>query len=303
VVEEMRDLLQVSLPRRVGVRYELSSDLPTIEADPTQLRQVVMNLVINATEAIGDADGMVTVRTAVVELGGTELGELHHGADVAPGPHLLLEIVDTGCGMDDATSARILDPFFSTKFAGRGLGLATVAGIVRRHRGALGVRSTPGEGTTFRIFLPCGEQRAEPDAPAAAPPEVGPDTRTVLLVDDEEEVRAVTSHHMLERLGCRVLVAGDGREAVDVFRMYAPIIDAVLIDLTLPRMTGEQAAREIQGIRPDAAVILMSGYGEERVTGELGGNGLAAFLRKPFSVADLDSTMGRALAGRGDDPE
>jgi CheY-like chemotaxis protein len=259
-----------------------------------------MNLVINAAEAIGNADGAVTVTTGVADVSAAELAELHRGPDAAPGPHLFLQVSDTGCGMNGATAARILDPFFSTKFVGRGLGLSTVAGIVRRHRGALGIWSTPGEGTTFRILLPCAE-RAVPAEVAEQPPMTESsdpsDGRTVLLVDDEEDVRAVTSH-MLERLGCRVLLAGDGHEAVDVFRTHANIIDAVLIDLTLPRMSGEQAAREIQGIRADAPVILMSGYVEESTTRELAEAGLAGLLRKPFSVADLRSTMTRALSGR-----
>jgi CheY-like chemotaxis protein len=296
VVEEMRDLLGVTLPGRIELRYELTSDIPAIEVDPTQLRQVVMNLVINAAEAIGDAGGVVTVRTGIADVDVAELAELHHGLNAAPGPHFFLEIADSGCGMDPATASRIFDPFFSTKFAGRGLGLATVAGIVRRHRGALGLRSVPGAGTTFRVLLPCRPHPALLDVAQDGPtPEARSDVRTILLVDDEEDVRAVTSH-MLERLGCRVLLAGDGREAVDVFRAHARIIDAVLIDLTLPRVSGDQAAREIRGIRPDAPVILMSGYGEESAAQELAGVGSAAFLRKPFSVADLGATMGRALA-------
>ena len=247
-----------------------------------------MNLVINAAEAVGDA-GTITVRTAAVQLDETGIRRMHRGSQVSAGPHVCLEVADSGGGIDPASMGKIFDPFFSTKFAGRGLGLATVLGIVRGHRGGLSVQSEPGRGTTFRIFLPCAEQ-----PPSDVRPPAEPSTRTVLLVDDEEDVRAVTMH-MLERLGCSVLVAGDGHEGVEVFRAHAPVIDAVLIDLTLPRLSGEGACREIRTIRSDARVILMSGYSEEVASGRLADAGAAAFLRKPFSVTDLRSTMDRAL--------
>jgi len=194
--------------------------------------------------------------------------------------------------------AKVFDPFFSTKFTGRGLGLATVLGVVRGHRGALAVASTPGRGTTFRVYLPAAD--AEP-ARAAATLTVAKlaEGHTVLLVDDEEDVRAVTTH-MLERLGWSVLQAGDGRQGVDVFRQHARLIDAVIVDLTLPRLSGDRVFREIRGIRPDARVILMSGHNDEKATGTLFEAGLAGFLRKPFSVGDLRETMAKAFGGSAD---
>jgi PAS domain S-box-containing protein len=295
IVEETQDLLRGSLAGRTPVRYQLAGRLPAIKADPTQLRQVVMNLVINAWEAAGDGDGEITVRTSRVHLTDAELNETRHGPDAGPGPHVCLEVADTGCGMDAATMGRVFDPFFSTKFAGRGLGLATVLGAVRSHRGALQVSSEPGRGTTFRIFLPSGASPAADGQPAATGASLReePEGRTVLLIDDEEDVRSVTAD-MLERLGCSVLLAGDGLEGVEVFRAHAKAIDAVILDLTLPRMSGERAFQEIRSIRPDACVILMSGYDDEKATRRLKKVGLAGFLRKPFSVADLRSTMGRA---------
>jgi len=288
VVEETMDLLQVSIPAWVLIRQELGRDLPEVAGDPSQMRQVLMNLLINAAEAIGDADGVITVRTAAVQLDETDLQQMHRGSEVSAGPHVCLEVTDSGAGMNPATVSKIFDPFFSTKFTGRGLGLATVLGVVRGHHGGLAVQTESGQGTTFRVFLPAGA-RMEPARPAES------STRTVLVVDDEEDVRAVTAH-MLERLGCSVLVAADGREGVEVFRANAPVIDAVLIDLTLPRLSGEGACREIRTIRSDARVILMSGYSDEDATGRLTAAGAAGFLRKPFSVADLRSTMDRALA-------
>ena len=296
LVAETSDLLSVSIGSKVAMAYDLAPGLPAIEADPIQIRQVIMNLVINASEAIGGAEGTITVCTGVVGLGPEALRDTLHPPEAAPGPHVCVEVRDTGCGMDAATVAKVFDPFFSTKLTVRGLGLATVLGVVRRHRGALAITSAPGRGTTFRVYLPAAgaAARLEPPAAAAAPaPGEGREERTVLLVDDEEDVRAVTAH-MLERLGCSVLQAGDGREGVDVFRAHARRIDAVIVDLTLPRLSGDRVFREIRSIRPDACVILMSGYSDERATGGLAEAGLAGFLRKPFSVADLEKALGDA---------
>src|SRR6185295_4490913 len=272
---------------------ELARGLPATDADSTQLRQVVMNLVINACEAVGDGEGVIVVRTASVVVTDEDLKETHHGPEAAPGAHLCVEVADTGCGMDPATMAKVFDPFFSTKFSGRGLGLATVLGAVRGHGGALRISSEPGRGTTFRIFLPyrsgrasTAERHKESDPP--------PDGRTVLLIDDEEDVRAVTAH-MLGRLGYSVVLAKDGREGVDVFRARSAAIDTVILDLTLPLLSGERVFEEIRSIRPDARVILMSGYNDEKTTRRLTDAGMAGFLRKPFSVADLRSTIGGTL--------
>src|SRR5438552_17607158 len=192
VVEETMDLLQVSIPAWVLIRQELGRDLPEVAGDPSQMRQVLMNLLINAAEAIGDADGVITVRTAAVQLDETDLQQMHRGSEVSAGPHVCLEVTDSGAGMNPATVSNIFDPFFSTKFTGPGLGLATVLGVVRGHHGGLAVQTESGQGTTFRVFLPAAgaAARVEPPAAAAAPaPGEGREERTVLLVDDEEDVR------------------------------------------------------------------------------------------------------------------
>ncbi len=294
VVAETSDLLSVSIGKKVVMAYDLAPGLPAIEADPTQFRQAIMNLLINASEAIDGAEGTITVRTGAVELGPDALRDTLHPPEAAPGPHVCVEVRDTGCGMDAATTAKVFDPFFSTKFTGRGLGLATVLGAVRGHRGALAVTSAPGRGTTFRVYLPAAGAPARVEPPAAPSADEGPEGRTVLLVDDEEDVRAVTAH-MLERLGCSVLQAGDGREGVDVFRAHERVIDAVIVDLTLPRLSGDRVFREIRTIRPDMRVILMSGYRDEKATAGLAEAGLAGFLRKPFSVGDLEKALGDAV--------
>jgi PAS domain S-box-containing protein len=293
LIRELEELLRVARPRNVVVRYALDPALPPIDADPTKLRQALMNLLINAAEAVGQRGGAVDVRTGTVVVDDASAPHLQQAADFTPGPHVAITVTDTGCGIEDDTMARMFDPFFSTKFAGRGLGLSTVLGVVRGHGGALDVASQPGRGTTFRVLLPCRRVMRTAAAPAVGPAPAS-ERRTVLLVDDEEDVRAVTAH-MLERLGCSVLQASDGREGVDVYRTRVQTIDAVLLDLTLPRLNGEQAFSEIRTIRPDARVILMSGYNDEQTMRRLTERGVAAFLRKPFSVADLRSTIGKAL--------
>jgi len=299
LIEETEGLLQVSVGANVTVHNELDDTLPAIAADPVQIRQVVMNLLVNAAEGIGGT-GRIDVRTESVWLDEAALQDsYHHGPEIAPGPYVCIEVEDTGCGMSAAVLERIFDPFFSTKFTGRGLGLAIVLGVVREHHGALQVKSQPGSGTTFRVLFPTGGERVPIGAAAPTPlPDRG-DTgrRTVLLIDDEEEVRAVT-RDMLERLGCVVLVAGDGREGVEVFRAHAAVIDAVLVDLTLPRLRGDRACSEIRGIAAGARVIVMSGY-DERAIHQLADDGAAAFLRKPFSLADLRATMDTVFHTRG----
>src|SRR2546429_6477488 len=210
-----------------------------------------MNLLINAAEAIDGAEGTTTVRTEVVALGPDALHDTLHPPEAAPGPHVCVEVRDTGCGMDAATTAKVFDPFFSTKFTGRGLGLATVLGAVRGHRGALAVTSAPARGTIFRVYLPAAGAPARVEPPAAASAGEGREGRTVLLVDDEEDVRAVTAH-MLERLGCSVLQAGDGPEGVGVFRAPARVVDAGVLGPPPPRPPGGPGFREDRPPRPHA---------------------------------------------------
>jgi len=297
LIEEVVQLLHVSISKKVVLNCQLAEGLPEIEADPAQMRQVAMNLVINAAEAIGDTDGVIAISTGVMQcdediLRGSRLIE-----PPAPGRYIYLEVTDTGCGMDTETRARIFDPFFTTKFAGRGLGLAAVLGIVRSHRGALRVESERGRGTTFRVMFPAG-------AKAAAPAESGGGTAswrgtgTVLLVDDEEPVRNVAGR-MLKHFGFAVLGAGDGREAVELYRAHAAEIVCVLLDLAMPRMDGEETFRELRRIRPDVRVVLASGYSDQEILGRFRTAGLAGFIEKPFQLETLGTKLHEVLAPRG----
>ena len=294
LVEEMIHLLQVSISKKAVMRFNFTSNLPPVEADATQIRQVIMNLITNASDAIGEKSGLITISTGVMELDHTYLGTTYMDEGMAEGYYNYVEVSDTGCGMDAETKARIFDPFFTTKFTGRGLGLAAVLGIVRGHHGGIKVYSEPGRGTTFKVLLPC-KTEALMDA-AGPPPELlrRRARGTILVVDDEETVRAVAKM-TLERVGISVLTASDGREAVELFIQQAERIDLVILDMMMPHMNGEETFRELKLLRPEVRVLLSSGYNEQEATGRFAGKGLAGFIQKPYRARDLLDTVAQLL--------
>jgi signal transduction histidine kinase/DNA-binding response OmpR family regulator len=296
LVEEMGHLLHTAIARKTILRYDLGRNLPAVEGDPTQLRQVVMNLITNASEALCGEAGTITLTTGVMQADQRYLRETCLENTLHPGSSVFLEVADTGCGMDEETRQKIFDPFFSTKFAGRGLGLASVLGVVRGHHGAICVHSAPESGTRFRILFP---PLREP-APEAARRIAKPDLQwkgvgTILLVDDEDLVRSVATL-MLQRLGFDVLTACDGREAVDVFAARQADIAAVVLDMTMPNMDGNEALTELRRIQPAVRVLLTSGFTAEDVASGLTRNGTTAFLQKPFNSAMLAEKL-KALLG------
>jgi two-component system, cell cycle sensor histidine kinase and response regulator CckA len=294
LAQETANLLQPVVSRKTDIQFNLQDDLPAIEADPAQIRQIVMNVITNAAEAIGEACGIVGISTGVVDADRTYLSSTYFNDDLPAGRYVYLDVSDTGCGMSPETQAKIFDPFFSTKFTGRGLGLAAVVGIVRAHRGALKVSSQPGTGSTFRLLFP-GTNAAEAvpaDDPAAVP--ARQDGATILVVDDESGMRNL-ARSILENSGFTVLTAGNGGDAVGVFRRYAVEVAAVVLDLTMPVMNGEEAATELRRIRPGVPIILSSGYSEREVAARFAGQGLAGFLKKPYEPAELVAALRRAI--------
>jgi PAS domain S-box-containing protein len=284
-VEEMLHLLEVSLPKTVVLNLGLKKGLPAVSADASQIQQVIMNLVINAAEAIGEASGAITLATGAQRVDEAAIRTMLVGQDVAPGTYVFLEVADTGCGMDPDTMSRIFEPFFTTKFTGRGLGLSAIMGIVRGHKGALRVYSEPGHGTTFKVLLPALGVSPE-TAAETAEEALGPGGGLVLVVDDDETVRTV-ARQALEMRGFQVLEARDGLEAVDLVRAQGPAIGAVLLDMTMPRMGGEEAFREMRLLQPDIRVILSSGYNEVEAMGRFMGKGLKGFIQKPYGPREL----------------
>jgi len=287
IVEGTARLLESMLSKKAHLVLELAATSPPIEADAAQIRQVLINLATNASDALADRAGEIAIRTGVMWAEAGELPSLHAGRATPAGLYAYLEVADTGCGIDPETLAKIFDPFFTTKFTGRGLGLPAVLGIVRAHRGSIRVASTPGQGTVVRAFFPTMEE-AEPEPPAATAPEsaLWTMTGTVLVVDDEEPI-LLLAKAVLEEVGLTVLTARDGNQAVEVFRDHGDRIHAVLLDVTMPGMDGTEVFRHFHQARPDIRVILCSGYNEHEVSSRLGDDRPAAFLRKPYEPREL----------------
>jgi CheY-like chemotaxis protein len=292
LVEEISSLIQTSIPKSVQLRLELGPGLPAIDADPGQIQQLVMNLVINGAEAIGEGqNGTVFVATGIQEIDEAYLRQ-NFAAELHLGTYVSLEVQDTGCGMTEETKRRIFDPFFTTKFTGRGLGLAAALGIVRGHRGTIRIYSVPGKGSTFKVLLPATAGVAQ----SARGVEIQSELRgsgIILVVDDEEVVRN-TAKTALERYGYSVLLAEDGQTGVDMFRENGEIV-LVLLDMTMPLMNGQEAFRQIQRIRATAKVIISSGYNEVEAIRRFTTKGIGGFIQKPYTASKLASTVKRVL--------
>jgi len=299
MVEEMTHMLKVSISKKAILKYNFSKNLPPIEADATQIRQVIMNLITNASEAIGDCSGVISISTGAMETDRTYLQETYLDEGLPEGLYVTLEVADTGCGMSESIQARLFDPFFTTKFTGRGLGMAAVLGIIRGHRGAIRIRSEFGEGTTIIVLFPA--IRSETSGPAdegqaddGQVDEAWKCSGTVLLVDDEESVLAIGTR-MLQRLGLTVLTACDGREGLEVFGEHKDEIACVILDMIMPHMDGEEAFGELRRICSDVPVIMSSGYDEQRVTRRFAGKDLAGFIQKPYEFKELRNAMRSVL--------
>ena len=296
LVRDTADLLRLSISKSAVLKFSLPEDLPAISADATQMRQILMNLIINASEAIGEKSGVISIATGVQHADRAYLSGAYLAPTIPEGDYVFLEVSDDGAGMDAETRERIFDPFFTTKFTGRGLGLAAVLGIVRGHQGALKVYSEPGSGTTFKLLIPCAEGAPETLAmsPAASPAWRG--AGTMLVVDDEETVRTVSAR-MLTAMGFRVLLASNGNEALDIFFPHRDEIVGVLLDLTMPQLDGTATFTELRRIKPQIRVLLMSGFNEQDAVNRFAGKGLAGFLQKPFKPEALQTKLRTIFEG------
>ena len=297
VVEEMAHLLEISTSKKCVVKYNFAKGLPPIEADATELRQVIMNLVINASEAIGDKSGIIVVSTGMTHYDGAYLKDTYVDDSLPAGPYVYLEVADTGCGMTPEVRARLFDPFFTTKFTGRGLGLAALLGIMRGHGGAVKVYSEPGRGSTFKVLFPAAKAPISDVQKVGSSQGVCRGTGTVLVVDDEEVVREL-AREVLQDVGFTVLLARDGCEALEVFSTHSEEIRAVVLDLTMPHMDGVEAFSEMRRLRSDVRVILSSGYNEQDATERFAGKGLAGFIHKPYCAEDLSQIVYKVACER-----
>jgi PAS domain S-box-containing protein len=287
LVEEVTHHLSASADKSVVIRCNLHDNLPAVMADASQLRQVIVNLVTNSSEAIGDGAGVVTLTTGTLVCDEAYFRTVvRDSAEHAPGHYVFLEVADTGCGMTQANLDRIFDPFFTTKFTGRGLGLAAVMGIVRGHQGALKIQSETGKGTVLRVLFPAYHQAVQ--APNVAPPTLSRwmGHGFVLLVEDEQTILNL-GRQLLTRVGFEVITATNGRDAIEQFVHRKDDIRLVVLDLTMPQLDGEACFRQLRSIDPHVKVILTSGYDEQDVVGRFEGMGLAGFVQKPYQAVDL----------------
>ncbi|HEY3838356.1 MAG TPA: PAS domain S-box protein [Bryobacteraceae bacterium] len=301
-VQETSRFASSLVSKKATVRYQLATEIPVIEVDVAQLRQILINLLTNASDALNDKPGSIDVKTGSLWIGENEYPVVGSQSTLAPGEYVFLEVADTGCGMDQDTLARIFDPFFTTKFTGRGLGLAAVMGIVRGHSGTLDVQSKPGEGSRFRVFFPTGHSSAPPRID-----HVESDWRkwtaqgVVLVVDDEPLVRQLAAE-TLKRAGLTVITAVDGPDGIRQFKANISVIRTVLLDMTMPGMNGIEVFQQIAEIASDVKVFLCSGYNMQDLDKLLGLDGLAGFLRKPYLPHELIKCV-RTAFPEDDQPE
>jgi two-component system, cell cycle sensor histidine kinase and response regulator CckA len=303
VVEETLHLLKTCISKKAILNLNLEKSLPCMHGDPAQIRQILMNLVINASEAIGERSGVINISTGAMVCSEHYLKNGYIIESPKPGTYVYIEVSDTGCGMDKKTIEHIFEPFFTTKFTGRGLGLSALLGIVKAHEGALRVYSELGKGSTFKVMFPAFEP-VEEHEPKVDPTALWRGSGTALLVDDEETIRVISSKQ-LQRLGFKVLMAENGQQAVDIYREHKEEIIVVVLDLTMPHMNGEEAFRELRQIDPNVRVILASGYSENDISSRFAGKGLAGYLQKPYTLTQLRSVLSMLCPapesdGRGD---
>jgi PAS domain S-box-containing protein len=297
LIDETMHMLRAGVSENASLRMDLDPTLPMIEADPSQVQQIIMNLVVNASEAIGDRRGSITLTTRARHCDDRTLARSRLERKPPPGMYVALEISDTGCGIDRAVMNRLFEPFFTTKFTGRGLGLSAAMGIMDNHGGAIMVESEPGAGSTFTILFPryeCSEEIPARTRRAAAGSPAGSFSGTVLLVDDEAPVRK-TCAALLERLGLAVVEAANGEEALEKMRSCGDAVSCAIVDMTMPGMNGIATSSALRRIRPDLRIILTSGYLQHEVESGYARKNTVGFLQKPYKLSELGALLDRVL--------
>jgi PAS domain S-box-containing protein len=298
-------LLQSTIPGHIAIDFDICKTLPPIKGKADQIQRLISNLVVNASEAIGETEGAVRLSAGIVDCDEAYLSHSRLEMAPEPGRFVYLEVTDTGCGMDDKTLQRLFDPFFSTKFWGRGLGMAEVMGIVKGHHGAIIVDSEIGKGTTVRVLFPLSEKLQDSSVQVKGVIETKPSVpasptgrKSILVVEDEEMVRGLVTSR-LEVLGYLTITASDGEEGVRIFRERPNEIDLVLLDFAMPRMNGVEAFAQLMRIKPDVKVILSSGYTEDVVMRSFPGKRPAGVLHKPYKMVELKGELERLLGSDG----
>jgi len=291
LVEDMIRMLKATINRNVVITSDFAADLPAICGDASQLRQIVMNLIINASEAIAEEHGEIRIKLAAATVVGGQSEQDHLGMIIPAGQYVCLEVTDSGCGMDDETRQRIFEPFYTTKFTGRGLGMSAVLGIIAAHKGALQLYSQPGQGTTFKVYLPvqCGLSNADLPLPYV-PLMPWQGSGTVLLVEDEPQITMVAKS-LTEALGFTVIEASNGREALELSRQNAEEITLVITDIGMPQMDGYELFNKLKELAPGLPIVISSGFGDVIATSRMAAGQVAGFLNKPYSFDQLQEIL------------
>ncbi|MEI6702665.1 MAG: PAS domain S-box protein [Deltaproteobacteria bacterium] len=298
LVGEMLELLKSTLPQNAMIKSDLSTDIPVIDADASQLSQVVMNLIINASEAIGNEQGEIQVSLANATVIAGQSDKDYNGKAIPPGGYILLSVTDNGCGMDEETKWRIFEPFYTTKFTGRGLGMSAVLGIIKSHGGALQLFSQIGHGSTFKVYLPVSTTgiTVGEDQTASAPSAPWRGSGTILLVEDEDEVRHIAKA-LLKNFGFTVLEAVNGKEGLELYQKNASEISLVLTDMGMPVMDGYEMFHKLKSLNPELPIIISSGYGDTEVSSRIGSDNIAGLISKPYNPDQLREVLKRVVGG------
>jgi signal transduction histidine kinase/CheY-like chemotaxis protein len=296
LVDEVVKMLQAAIKKNVAIELDLNCVVPEIKGDAGQIQQIIMNLIINAAEAIADNNGAIRVALTRILVTVDQRETDAFGTYIQPGAYICLDVTDTGCGMDEETQTRIFEPFYTTKLSGRGLGMSAIHGIIKSHRGMLQLTSKPGVGTTFKVFfpVPLSSDHSETASPASIPNEET--NGTILLVEDEELLR-VMGETLLEAMGFVSLTASNGSEALEIYRERGSEIDVILLDLIMPVLGGIETYHELRKISPAVPIIICSGYGVESVVDALENDPNAGFVHKPYKPEELRGLMVRMMGG------
>jgi PAS domain S-box-containing protein len=296
-VDETIVMLKSSLPPNAVIKTNLLASIPMIEGDVSQLNQVVMNLIINAAEAIGIAQGEITVSLDKIEIITGKTVEDYNRIPIPPGEYICLEVTDNGCGMDKATQSRLFEPFFTTKFTGRGLGMSASLGIIQSHGGALQLFSQPTQGTTFKIYLPAlVEELTGDENESSTASKAWQGNGTILLVEDEDEIRFITKE-LLKMFGFTVLEASSGKEALDIYQKNAADIMLVFTDIGMPVMDGYELVEKLKKLKPELPIIISSGYGDADVKVRIGSDNIAGIASKPYNADRLWEVLKSVVEG------
>jgi len=295
MVQEMSNLLKVSISKKIILNFDLNQTIPAVRCDPTQIRQVIMNLIVNASDALDSTSGEISIDTGSAHLTADNFNDTYLGSKLPDGQYVYVRISDTGIGMDEKTRLSVFDPFFTTKFAGRGLGLAAVMGIIRSHKGAIALESKLGKGTTFTFYLPASTETAKKQTSDSHNKTSWKGSGTVLVADDEESVRDVAKM-MLETIGFDVIVTQDGEEAMKEFKKNPERFCSILLDLTMPKLGGIETYHEIRKTNTNIPIILSSGYNKQDEITQIQGENLPAFLKKPYRLDSIRDIFRLALS-------